>query len=159
MKNKPLKINALDDKNRRHTDAFIAECKAALKSIQSEYANLLKKKELIINEMGRLESKILPYTQILEQEGIIQPTAALGRTGKNADLAFLVLKAAHKPMHIRLIWEKLSSDGVKTKSSDPGNMLASILSKDDRFRKVEPRTFGLADWVQDSGGLFPSEPT
>ena len=129
---------------KKHTDSFIAECKAVLSALVSERAKLLKDKELIDTKLNDLEARARPYREILKAQGIEPAGANLQGKSSNADRAYSILIQFGAPMHVRKLWEAMVEAGARTDSEDPLNMLASILARDKRFTRTAPRTFTLS---------------
>lgn len=135
-------------KDRKHSDSFIAECKATVSAIRGRTHRLHGERDRIDGQIKELEERIAPYLEILRSSGI-EPEAERIELS-HADRALLILQESDKPLHARQIWHRMAESGAETKSENPVNMLSAVLSQDDRFKKTNPRTFTLALDVEEA---------
>lgn len=59
--------------------------------------------------------------------------------------AFLLLKDAGKPMHAKLIFQKLVEGGMRIRGKTPVTSISISLKRDRRFKKVGPNTFEIVE--------------
>ncbi|MFQ5729697.1 MAG: winged helix-turn-helix domain-containing protein [Waddliaceae bacterium] len=60
---------------------------------------------------------------------------------------YLLLKELGEPIHAKEIHKKLIKGGIRMRGKTPITSIAISLSRDKRFKKVAPNTFGLAEDV------------
>ena len=130
---------------RKHSDGFIAECKAVVSSLTSQISDLTKVRDGVDRKIQELEEKAAPYVAILQSEGIPWGLGKGRDKLSHADRAILILRREGRPMHARVIWTQMKEEGAETKSDDPVNMISAVLATDTRFTKTAPRTFRLSD--------------
>lgn len=63
------------------------------------------------------------------------------------DSIFAVLGQEGKPLHYKVILEKLQKQRITVSGKDPRNTLLAHLSQDSRFKNVDRGLWGLSEWV------------
>lgn len=79
-----------------------------------------------------------------------------GRPPRQSDMAFQAIKSAGVPLMIGTLVDRLAKEGAPVGGNDPRINLASVLSKDDRFRSV--RIGGKSFWWVDDEPLPARRP-
>lgn len=129
-----------------------------LNELKIEISSLQERIQELFKEIGVKQEQAQHIIFLLAAEGYNlenEDLVALG-TIQIADIAFEFLdKTIEKnPLHYKEIANSLFEKGIFIPGKDPYANLLSHISRDHRFVRVAPGTYGLEKW-----GLKPAKPT
>lgn len=125
---------------------------------------LLKKKELLLIQISDLQSKLKDITNEMEISKLqldhietllklasVEPNAIDTKVVGGSDIANCVydlLKSSRikKPLHYIEITKNLQHKGVVIPGANPASNLLTNITRDERFERVRPGTYGLKEW-------------
>ena len=131
-------------------DLYIETLKEKIISLQEI---ILKEKNEVINllESIKLREEQIDYIiRLLEAEGISRKELAITSPilMSVSDIAYKVLaeNEEQEPVHYRTLLQAIMANGKLIPGKDPGANLISHLSRDNRFVRTAPGTYGLEEW-------------
>lgn len=62
---------------------------------------------------------------------------------------YLLFKEVNKPLHAKEIYQRLTEGGIRVRGKTPVTSISISISRDKRFKKVAPNTYGLAEGFSD----------
>lgn len=77
------------------------------------------------------------------KEILLERTKYVGLSVPQA--TYLLFKELKKPLHAKEICQRLVEGGIRIRGKTPVTSVAISLSRDKRFKKIAPNTFGMAE--------------
>jgi hypothetical protein len=129
---------------------YILELKNKLSQIQEEITHLQKLVENSLEKIDKQQKVAEHIIRLLEIEGVaLEDSKIADFINKSySDLAFDLLATMDKrePQHYREIYKAFVSKGIPISGKDPAANLLTHISRDERFVRVAPGTYGLKEW-------------
>jgi len=122
------------------------ELAETLYRVEIDKANLANLSKQIISQNDkditpRFQFTSLPDVTDQSREILLGKTKYVGLSVPQA--AFLLLKEEGKPIHAKIIYQKLIDGGIRIRGKTPVTSIAISLKRDKRFKKIAPNTFEI----------------
>ena len=133
--------------------------------MDNEYVSILRKKldilmeekdqktkeiKILMNSIEVIQKSIDSILQLLQIEGVSLNNQVLGSASlaSISDSAYEYLRSSteKKPMHYMDLFNGLAAAGKSIPGKNPPANLLTHISRDNRFVRVSPGTYGLSDW-------------
>lgn len=130
--------------------AYVEALETKLSEIKGEISELQSKIKDLFGQIEQRQKQADNIVSLLEIEGVScdeEQRVLLGQISV-PDLAFNYLAGLAKqtPVHYREIAKQLLSQGTLIPGKDPDANLLAQISRDGRFVRVAPGTYGLVQW-------------
>ncbi|MBI3160627.1 MAG: winged helix-turn-helix domain-containing protein [Chloroflexi bacterium] len=135
---------------------YIEELNWRLESLRGEISKLQGSIQELFDEVKIKQEQAKHLMMLLESEGQSTQDPELSSISNKpiADIAFDFVSAqqTRAPYHYVDLANELMSKGIYISGKNPSANLLAHMSRDSRFVRIAPGTYGLADW-----GLEPVE--
>lgn len=133
-----------------NNDNYVFELKNKLSLIQDEISQLQINVKDSLEKVEEQQKAAEHIVRLLEIEGVdIGNSQIADFINKSySDLAYELLQNSDlkEPQHYRDIYNAFLSKGIPVSGKDPAANLLTHISRDERFVRVAPGTYGLKEW-------------
>jgi len=131
-------------------DSFVIELKKKLSLIQEEISLLQKSVKDTLDKIEEKQKAVEHIVKLLEieGEGLNDSTINDFINKSISDFAYEHFSELEekKPLHYRDLYNGLIAKGIPISGKDPAANLLTHVSRDNRFVRVAPGTYGLQEW-------------
>ena len=131
-------------------DNYVFELKNKLSLLQAEIADLQKSVQASLEKIDEKQKVVEHIVRLLAIEGVgLEDFEIADYINKSySGLAFELLTAfdSKEPLHYRELYKIFVAKGIPVSGKDPAANLLTHISRDDRFVRVAPGTYGLKEW-------------
>ena len=129
---------------------FVFELKNKLRYLHSEIADLQKSVQESMEQIDEKQKVVEHIIRLLEIEGVGLEDSEIGVliNKSYSDIAYELLSEleSNEPQHYRELYKIFIVKGIPISGKDPAANLLTHISRDDRFVRVAPGTYGLKEW-------------
>jgi len=131
-------------------DNYVFELKNKLSLLQGEISELQKSVQSSLEKIDEKQKVIEHIVRLLEIEGVglenSEITDFLNKSYSDLAYEFLSSFDPKEPLHYRELYKNFVAKGIPISGKDPAANLLTHISRDDRFVRVSPGTYGLKEW-------------
>jgi hypothetical protein len=133
-----------------NNDNYIFELKNKLNLLKIEIADLQKSVQDSLEIIDEKQKVIEHIVRLLEIEGVrledSEIAVLINKSYSDIAYEFLSENNSNEPQHYRDLYKIFVAKGIPVSGKDPAANLLTHISRDDRFVRVSPGTYGLKEW-------------
>lgn len=137
-------------KERMSNEVFTKTITMKLEELRKDIADLQAQLQSIFSEIDSKQKQAEYIVELLKSEGVNTDELELDSwaIASVSDLAYHYLSSreVRTPVHYRAMAKSIMADGRPIPGKDPAANLLAHISRDERFVRTDPGTYGLAAW-------------